>query len=119
MTPLNAPGSESRIGNRTETGGYTSAATHEADGDASTTAHLAEAAHAAVDKAAANLANAERALRDPHASAGIKISDISSHAQQVGSESLSSMNSYIERNPTRAVGIAFAAGYLLSVILKK
>ncbi len=119
MTSLNAPGSESRIGNKTETGSYAGDTAHEADVDASTTAHLAEAAHAAVDKAAANLASAERALRDAQASAGIKISDISSQAQQVGSESLSSMNSYIEKNPTRAVGIAFAAGYLLSVILKK
>lgn len=92
---------------------------YHAGGDTSTTDHMAQAAHAAVDKAAANLAQAERALREAQAAAGIKISDMSEQARQIGNESLSSVRQYVDQHPARAVGIAFAAGYLLSVLLKK
>ncbi len=87
--------------------------------DASTTDHMAQAAHATVDKAAANLAQAERALREAQIAAGTKVSDMSEQARQMGSESLSSVRKYVDQYPVRSVGIAFATGYLLSVILKK
>lgn len=92
---------------------------HQAGADTSATDHMAKAAHAAVDKAAVNLAQAERALREAQTAAGIKASDMSEQARQIGSESWSSVRHYVDQHPARSVGIAFATGYLLSVILKK
>ncbi|MCB1679960.1 MAG: hypothetical protein KDI16_14855 [Halioglobus sp.] len=94
-------------------------AQHHAGGDASTTDQVAQAAHAAIDKAAANLAHAERALREAQAAAGVKVSEVSTQARQLGGDSLASVRQYVHEHPARSVGIAFAAGYLLSVLLKK
>ena len=87
--------------------------------DSSTTARVAEAAHAAVDAAAANLAHAEKALREARANAGLTASEAVHHAQVATEDTLASARRYIEENPLRAVGIALAAGYLASVILRK
>lgn len=89
------------------------------NGKSTTTDHVAKAAHASVDKAAANLASAERALRDAQEAAGVKVSDMSAQAQQIGLESLSSVRKYVGQHPVQSVGIALASGYLLSLILKK
>lgn len=87
--------------------------------NASTTDRVAEAAHTAVDIAAANLAQAEEALREARHAAGLTAQETARQAQAVTEESLQSAREYIQANPLRAVGIALAAGFLTSVILKK
>ncbi len=88
-------------------------------GESSTTDRMAQAAHNAVDIAAANLAQAEEALREARHAAGITASESARQAQAVTEESLNSAREYIQANPLRAVGIALAAGFLTSVLLRK
>lgn len=85
----------------------------------STTDHVAQAAHEAVDKAASNLAHAEAALRDAQKAAGVKVGNAAAQAGQMSQESVSAIKRYVNHNPVQSVGIAFATGYLLSVLLKK
>jgi ElaB/YqjD/DUF883 family membrane-anchored ribosome-binding protein len=85
----------------------------------STTAKVASAAHNAVDIAAANLAVAEKALREARIAAGQKASDTADEAKSFADDAVASANAYIKLHPLRSVGIALAAGYLLSALLKK
>ena len=83
-----------------------------------TTAKVASAAHSAVDIAAENLAHAEKALRDARLAAGEKAIDTARLAKAYSEDSLESVKTYIHLYPLRSVGIALAAGYLLSALLK-
>ena len=89
------------------------------DNDLSSTAKLASAAHAAVDIAAANLEQAERALREAQIAAGQKVHDGAKQAQSYSEDALASVKAYIDLYPLRSVGIALAAGFLISSLLKK
>ncbi len=86
---------------------------------ASATAKMASAAHAAVDIAAANLEQAEIALREARAAAGEKVHDGAKQAQSFSEDAVKSVKVYIDLYPLRSVGIALAAGFLLSSLLKK
>ena len=97
----------------------TGTAGQEFQGSAATTAKVAEAAHHAVDIAAANLAQAEEALREARRAAGITVTDTAQQAQAATEESLDSIREYVQANPLKAVGIALAAGYIASVLLRK
>jgi ElaB/YqjD/DUF883 family membrane-anchored ribosome-binding protein len=83
------------------------------------TEKIAAAAHAAVDIAARNLEQAERALREARMAAGEQAADAALRAQAISEDTLATVKAYINDNPLRAVGIAFAAGYLLSALLKR
>lgn len=90
-----------------------------ADNDISATAKLASAAHAAVDIAAANLELAEQALREARIAAGQKVNDGARQAQSISEDAVSAVKAYIDLYPLRSVGIALAAGFLISSLLKK
>jgi ElaB/YqjD/DUF883 family membrane-anchored ribosome-binding protein len=85
----------------------------------SATAKMASAAHAAVDIAAANLEQAEIALREARAAAGEKVPEGAKQAQSFSEDAVKSLKVYIDLYPLRSVGIALAAGFLLSSLLKK
>lgn len=87
--------------------------------DMSATARLATAAHAAVDIAAANLAQAEQALKEARIAAGQKVDDGAKQAQTMSEDAVSAVKAYIDQYPLRSVGIALAAGFLISSLLKK
>ena len=87
--------------------------------DSSTTAKVASAAHNAVDIAAANLEQAEKALREARVAAGHKVHDAAKHAQSVSEDAVGTVKAYIDLYPLRSVGIALATGYLLSALLRK
>lgn len=87
--------------------------------DGSTTARLTSAAHAAVDIAAANLEQAELALREARIAAGQKVEDGTRQAQSYSEDAVAAVKAYIELYPLRSVGIALAAGFLISSLLKK
>ena len=87
--------------------------------DAANTDRVAEAAHAAVDIAAANLAQAEEALREARRAAGITVTEKAHQAQEATEESLHANTEYFQANPLRAVGIAAAAGFLYYILLRK
>lgn len=87
--------------------------------DHSATAKLALAAHAAVDIAAANLEQAEQALREARITAGHKVNDGAQQAQSISEDAVATVKAYIDLYPLRSVGIALAAGFLISSLLKK
>lgn len=95
------------------------AASSSKDSFSSTTAKVASAAHSAVDIAAENLANAERALREAKVAAGEKVSETAHQAKSYSEDALATVKTYIHLYPLRSVGIALATGYLLSALLKK
>ena len=83
------------------------------------TSKLAAAAHSAVDIAAQNFAQAEKALREARVAAGIKVSETAEHAHDYSEAALADMKAYVERYPMRSVGIALATGFLLSAVLHR
>jgi len=99
--------------------GTTPSANDTLDNDISATAKLALAAHAAVDIAAANLEQAEQALKEARIAAGQKVNDGARQAQSVSEDAVGAVKAYIDLYPLRSVGIALAAGFLLSSLLKK
>ena len=84
----------------------------------STTTKMASAAHSAVDVAARNFEQAEKALREARAAAGDKTSETAKRAQSLSADAAASTKAYVETNPMRSLGVAVASGYLLSVVLK-
>lgn len=84
-----------------------------------TTAKITSAAHTAVDIAAENLAHAEKALREARISAGEKVSETAQQAKSYSEDALATVTAYVGHYPLRSVGIALAAGFLLSALLKK
>jgi ElaB/YqjD/DUF883 family membrane-anchored ribosome-binding protein len=89
------------------------------EGIDSTTAKVASAAHTAVDVAAENLAQAEKALRDARAAVGEKVTDTAKLARSYSDDVLESVKAYIDLYPLRSMGIALAAGYIISSVLRK
>jgi ElaB/YqjD/DUF883 family membrane-anchored ribosome-binding protein len=89
------------------------------EGTSPTTAKMASAAHNAVDVAARNFEQAEKALREARAAAGYKASETAQQAQSWSEDLLANTKAYVELYPMRSLGIAVASGYLLSVLLKK
>lgn len=85
----------------------------------STTEKVASAAHQAVDIAAKNLEQAEKALREARIAAGHKVAETASQAQSLSEDTLESIKAYVNMYPLRSVGIALATGFLLSALLKK
>jgi ElaB/YqjD/DUF883 family membrane-anchored ribosome-binding protein len=84
-----------------------------------TTAQVADAAHRAVDIAAANLTRAEEALRDARRAAGLSAQEAADEALAVKEETLEKVREYVRANPLQAVGIAVAAGFLTSILLRR
>lgn len=92
---------------------------HSGENGSSATAKMASAAHSAVDIAAANLEQAEKALKEARAAAGQKVHDSAKQAQSFSEDALASVKAYIDLYPLRSVGIALATGFLVSSLLKK
>jgi ElaB/YqjD/DUF883 family membrane-anchored ribosome-binding protein len=85
----------------------------------STTEKMANAAHHAVDIAAKNFEQAEKALREARVAAGHKVAETAGQAQSLSEDALASIKAYVNLYPLRSVGIALASGFLLSALLKK
>ncbi len=115
---MNATASTSVPSAQTQPSKTSTARTHNEGLDA-TTAKVASAAHAAVDVAAENFAQAEKALREARAAVGEKVTDTAQQAHSYSEDALESVKAYIDLYPLRSVGIALAAGYLISSLLKK
>lgn len=87
--------------------------------EATTTEKVANAAHQAVDLAAKNLEQAEKALREARIAAGHKVAETAVQAQSFSEDTVESIKAYVQLYPLRSVGIALASGFLLSALLKK
>lgn len=89
------------------------------DNFGATTAKVASAAHTAVDIAAQNLAHAEKALREARITAGEKVAETAEHAKAYSEDAVATVKAYVNLYPLRSVGIALAAGFLLSSLMKR
>lgn len=85
----------------------------------SMTEKAAQAVHRAVDQVAEKAAGAEEKLRRQAAEKSDQASATSEEIKAKAQETLASAESYARQNPLAAAGIAFAAGVLASVILRR
>lgn len=83
------------------------------------TERLAEKAHRSIDGAAASVAEAERELRRAAAEAAERARRSEEQLAEALDRNLSRVRGYIEKNPIQSAGIAFAAGIVLSALLRR
>lgn len=83
------------------------------------TERLAERAHSTIDDAAAGAAQAERQIRRAAADAADRLRRSEAEAAEMLEQSLRKVRDYIERNPVQSAAIAFAAGVVLSSLLRR
>jgi ElaB/YqjD/DUF883 family membrane-anchored ribosome-binding protein len=79
------------------------------------TDRLAAKAHETVDHVADRAAQAEREVRDAAARTAERVRDASASAEQ----GMRRLAAYLESNPVTCVGLAFAAGMLVSSLLRR
>jgi ElaB/YqjD/DUF883 family membrane-anchored ribosome-binding protein len=85
----------------------------------STSDRLASMAHEAIDRATPRLSRAEQEARAAAAKAADSAKLLQEHAVQFTEENLSKVRSFIGSNPLATAGIAFAAGALLSALIRR
>ena len=87
--------------------------------NAATTQRLAEKAHQTVDRAAEVATGAEETLRSSAARAAETLRAGEERAAETLDESMVKVRTYVEKNPLASAGIAFAAGVLVSMLLRR
>ena len=103
------------------------AATRETGNDAgqsmerqsATTQRLADKAHQTIDRAAEAAAAAEQTVRSTAAKAAEKLKSSQDLTGETLDEGLDVLRRYVEQNPLTAAGIAFAAGIVVSSLLRR
>jgi ElaB/YqjD/DUF883 family membrane-anchored ribosome-binding protein len=85
----------------------------------SATDKFAAKAHETVDRVAERTAATERDLRERADRASARIHETEERAKAMASDTAKNLESYIERNPLMSAGIAFAAGLVLSGLLRR
>lgn len=89
------------------------------NGDHPTTDRLSEHAHESVDKTAGTAAKAEERHRHETEDAQARVSDMGQKGKRRSEEALHSVSHFVEENPLTSLGIAFAAGALLSSLRRR
>ena len=87
--------------------------------DGSTTDRLASAAHETIDNVMPNSNGAVDELRAAATKVGDSAKLLQEHAVAAARDKVREARSYAESNPFTAVGIAFAAGVLLSALIRR
>ena len=85
---------------------------------APTTEKVRVKAHEAVDSAASRVEDVERRIREEAAEAQVKLAETKEVATEQFENSLAQMESFIRKRPMTAAGIAFAAGILVSRLVR-
>jgi ElaB/YqjD/DUF883 family membrane-anchored ribosome-binding protein len=93
--------------------------TKDSERKGTTTDRLAAKAHETVDSVAERAQRAERDLRDAAARTAEQARELHGAASQRAEESMRRAGSYARSNPFAFAGIAFAAGVLLSSLLRR
>jgi ElaB/YqjD/DUF883 family membrane-anchored ribosome-binding protein len=83
------------------------------------TNRVADSAHDRVDRAAKHAARAEDAIREKAADSSDAVQETVRSAKQDLDEMTGKIERYARANPVTAAGIAFAAGMLLSSMLRR
>ncbi|HEY8518611.1 MAG TPA: hypothetical protein VIN61_00915 [Gammaproteobacteria bacterium] len=80
---------------------------------------LAAKAHEAIDKAATTASHAEQHVRATATKAADAARRSEQQIEQKLGDSVERLRRYVERNPMTSAGIAFAAGVILSSLLRR
>ena len=88
-------------------------------GDSSTARRVADAAHEAVDSAAARAEELEHTLRDKAGQAGDKLEASQKRAAEQIDRQVAELERFVQRRPMAAAGIAFAAGVLATALVRR
>lgn len=83
------------------------------------TEQAASAAHTAVDRAAESAARAEERLREAAVAGEQRLREKSEEARVTAERALDHIRQYTRDNPFAAAGIAFAAGVILSRLMRR
>ena len=92
---------------------------HSADASASTTQKVASVAHDAIDGAAKKAEPLEHQLREQANKASDQMGDTQAAAKQQVEQSMRTVESFVRERPVAATGIAFAAGALAALLLRR
>lgn len=84
-----------------------------------TTDRLAAMAHETIDRVTPKASRAEVEMRNTAGKTAEGVKHLEQQALAATERSLRNLHSYIEKNPLTAAGIAFAAGALLSVLIRR
>lgn len=87
--------------------------------EAPTTEKARRAAHEAVDAASGKASDFERKVRDESEKIGKKLSEEREEVTESVEETLKKVEGYIRKEPVKAAGMAFAAGALAALILRR
>ena len=84
-----------------------------------TTHRVAETAHDVIDRAADKAEPVEQDLRERAAKAGEKLETTRANAGEQVEKSVANLESFVRERPVAATGIAFAAGALAAILLRR
>ncbi len=93
--------------------------TQPASGDHATTDRISERAHESVDQFAKTAGKAEERIRHEAADAEARVRDAGQKAKARSDETLHSISVFVQENPLMSLGIAFAAGSLVSALRRR
>lgn len=88
-------------------------------GDHATTDHLSEYAHESVDQVARAAGKAEARIRHEAAGAEARVKDAGQKVRKRSDDTLDTVSDYTRDNLLVSVGLAFAAGALLSLLRRR
>ncbi|MEJ8569143.1 hypothetical protein [Elongatibacter sediminis] len=86
---------------------------------APTTEHMRATAHEAVDKAADRAEGVEQRVREEASRAAEKAGEQREEARRQLDDTLSSIDGFVREKPVAAAGIAFAAGVVTTLLMKR
>ncbi len=89
------------------------------NGTAPTTRKVASVAHDAIDGAARKAEPVEQQLREQASKAGEQMEAKQEAAMKQIDQTMKSVESFVRERPVAATGIAFAAGALAAIILRR
>jgi ElaB/YqjD/DUF883 family membrane-anchored ribosome-binding protein len=90
-----------------------------ASDDHATTDRLSERAHESVDRIARTAGKGEERIRHEAADAKAHLKEAGEKAREHSEETLHTVNAFVRDNPLLSLGLAFAAGTLLSAFTRK
>ncbi len=83
------------------------------------TDRAARAAHETIDRASELAGEAEREVRSTASETAERVKDSQEQAKETIDDSVAQIRSYVDRNPLASAGIAFAAGIVVSALLRR
>ena len=87
--------------------------------DYSTVDRISERAHETFDQAAKTAEKAKKMIRNEAADVEARVRDAGHRAKKHSDDIQDSVSSYVQDKPLLSLGIAFAAGMLLSVLRRR